>query len=165
MERTKNIVEKTEKPDRWALKREKGRKVSVDGYRDKLTVHGLRSDLHARWVLDKTTSGKRVWELKKLGWDFVHPDEVEIGDEFVAKAGNLGSIIRYPANKEGEYLYLMAIPKEWHEENQRIKQARIKEEEDSMFRKRGLDEELYGAANRETRSPGGVETRVGHDIT
>ena len=165
VDRTPSQPTKDVKPDRWAALREQGRdRTPVGGYRDILTIEGRREDLHYRWVLDSNEDGKNIWKFRNGGWQFVMADELDgIGQDMVMKSRNIGTLIRVPANRQGDYLYLMAIPKEWYEENQRQKQQEIDEREKSMFRRRDESEELYGAANRDKssgKSEGGFAKQI-----
>lgn len=99
-------------------------RIPVGGMRDKLTVRGQRDDLSYRWVKDDNEDGSRIFEFLRAGWNFVQSTDVIIGQKSVYKTENVGSIVRHPAG-DGEYLFLMAIPIEWYNEDQAAKQASI----------------------------------------
>lgn len=119
-------------------------RTPVHGARDVLTVRGKKDDLVYRWVLDKDENGQRIFMFKNAGYEFVKGDEVQIGQSMVYNSENVGSIVRVP-DKAGGYMFLMAIPKEWYEEDQNEKQRQVLDSESQMI-KPDEDEGQYGNA-------------------
>lgn len=121
------------------------KRVPVSGNRDLLTVLGKDPNYHYRWVIDGDERGQRLWKFTRAGYEHVKSSEVEIGEDMVFKSDNVGSIVRYPAGN-GTYLYLMKIPREWYQEDQKIKEQTIEEEEVNSLRERDLvkDDGMYG---------------------
>lgn len=119
-------------------------RTPVHGSRDILTVRGKRNDLVYRWVLDKDENGQRIFMFKNAGYEFVQGDEVQVGQSLVYDSENVGSIVRVP-DKAGGYMFLMAIPKDWYEEDQMVKQHSILSEETNLIQP-DEDEGQYGSA-------------------
>ena len=82
------------------------------------------------------------------GYEFVtNAQGVSVGQGNVYKSDNVGSIIRTPAGN-GDFLYLMRIPKEFHEEDAKAKEDINKSIEDGMKRstsKSAGADDLYGS--------------------
>lgn len=119
-------------------------RTPVHGSRDLLTVRGKKDDLVYRWVLDKDENGQRIFMFRNAGYEFVKGDEVQVGQSLVYNSENVGSLVRIP-DKAGGYMFLMAIPKEWYDEDQMVKQNSIKMEEASIIQP-DEDEGQYGSA-------------------
>ena len=123
-------------------------RVPIHGMRDKLTVRGKNPDFEYRWVRDTNEDGARIFEFHNAGWDFVQSDSgVQIGQSLVYKTENVGSIIRVPSG-DGEYMYLMFIPKELYDADQAEKAYAIDElerqiiepqEDDGQYGRNKLD--------------------------
>jgi len=95
-------------------------RVSIAGMRDLLTVHGKDPRYHYYWELDSDENGSRIRARRLAGYEFVQADEVSIGQASVYKSYNVGTIVRVPTG--GDYLYLMKIPMEWHEDDLRAQE-------------------------------------------
>jgi hypothetical protein len=93
----------------------------------KLKVEGLPAGKRGYWAKEK-----QFRELQDAGYEFVSND----GNLVIGEDGhiNKGSIISRSAGESTEEkLYLMAINQDWYDENQQIKQQRIKQQEAEMF--------------------------------
>lgn len=122
----------SERPERTPLR---------ESYRNILTVDNKDPNYEYRWVLDsyarhddntgKFYPGQRIAKFQGAGWVFVKNDEVSVGDSYVYKTENIGSIVRVPAG-QGEYHFLMKIKKEWYEEDQEAKMKQIDDVEKGM---------------------------------
>lgn len=115
-------------------------RIPVGGRRDKLTVQGLDPAYSYRWVLDKDENGQRIFEFIEGGWDFVSADGLRVGQNYVYNSENVGSIVRRPGGN-GEWLYLMRIPKEYYEADQKVKEMDLKETEKQMARERNIEDD------------------------
>lgn len=127
--------------------RKRPERVPVGGFRDKLTVQGRDPNFVYRWVLDMDATGSRVLNFLQGGYEFVKGDEVIIGETYVFASPDYGSIIRRPGNKQGDYLYLMKIRKEYYEEDAKAKQDLVNQTEDALYSPdslRGDREGVYG---------------------
>ena len=112
-----------------------------ESHRNILTVENKDPNYEYRFVLDvyarhdddtnKFYPGQRIARFQAAGWEFVRNDEVTVGDSYVYKTENTGSIVRVPAG-QGEYHYLMKIKKEWYKEDQDAKMKQIDDVEKSM---------------------------------
>lgn len=114
-------------------------RVPVSGHRDILTVVGKDDDFVYRWVLDKQEDGSRIQRFALAGYDFVQSENVRVGQDSVYQTKNVGSIVRKPSG-DGQYLYLMRIPKEWYQEDQDAKARVISEKEGSIARERNPED-------------------------
>jgi hypothetical protein len=131
-------------------------RVPVDGNRDVLTVYNKDPSFMYRWVKDAGHTGSRVQRFINAGYDFVSKDSgVKVGQTNVYTVENIGSIVTQPAG-EGEFLFLMSIPKEWYEEDQKAKSNEIDKTEAQIERKRDpnkkSDDGMYGET-KISRSP------------
>lgn len=97
-----------------------------------LSVMNKDPDYEYYWELDSDERGTRIARLQLAGWDFAPADAHKIGETMVYKSENVGSIIRVPAGRDGRYLYLMRIRKEWYDEDKKVQSDRIKEQERQM---------------------------------
>lgn len=119
-------------------------RVPVNGNKNILTVMDKKSDLEYRWVLD--TPG-RLQKFLDGGWEVV-VDELKVGDKAVDSGSKLGSAIT--TSRGGQTLVLMAIPKEWYDEDQKAKQEKVDAVEETMMR-----ETLAGRVEGQTGFYGG----------
>jgi hypothetical protein len=120
-------------------------RVSVGGYRDKLSVHGMDPDYHYRWVLSSAEKSGRIMQLQSRGYEFASSSDHSVGQNHVYKTEDGSSIIRIPADKEGGFLYLMRITKEWYEEDQQDKSKRILNTEYEAVRQYSTEENAEDA--------------------
>lgn len=146
MSKKKTTVRKAV-PDKISRAQRPDERIPVGGHRDKLTVRGLDPAYAYRWVEDENESGQRIFTFKTGGWDFAPTDGLRIGQSFVYSSDSIGSIARKPSG--GMYMYLMRIPKELHEQDQKDKQKRITEDEKQMLRPRDVenDDGQYGGGS------------------
>lgn len=109
-------------------------RIPVGANRDVLTVDGIPDGYVGRWVND--TEG-RIQKFLDGGYEFVTEEGVTVGERTVdnsegrEKAGSVKS----RAVGQGITAYLMAIKKEWYEEDQTAKASEIAENETELFRK------------------------------
>jgi len=93
----------------------------------KLKVEGLKDNERGYFA-----KPEQFEELIEGGYRLVGKDGIEIGTD---KRGNtdLGSLVSRSAGSDGSRLYLMAIRKDWYEQNQKAKQKQITEDENQML--------------------------------
>lgn len=97
--------------------------------RSVLTVKGKDPNYEYRFVND---TGDRVASFQEGGWEPVPAAEVRVGDARVEQVSSEGSIAQASVSRQTrEKAILMKIPKDWYEEDQKAKQARIDELEAS----------------------------------
>ena len=124
------------------LPREKRKRIPAGMPRQKLKMDGLASNKRGYWATEDQFA-----ELRDAGYTFVaNSDELVIGeDDYI----NKGSIISRPASRfEDTKLYLMEIDKTIYNENQRIKQTRIKETEKQIFNRQDSEKTYSVKGNR-----------------
>lgn len=84
-----------------------------------------------RFVREKNA---RVQQFLDGGYEIV-PDKVPVGDPNIAHASGMGSATTIPSGDSEDRVFLMRIPKEFYEEDQAAKQARVYEVEEHLKRK------------------------------
>lgn len=108
-------------------------RVPLTGFRDKLSVHGKNPNFYYYWVADTSEGGSEIQRFKLAGYDFVQSNEVTVGDVYVFKTENVGTIVRAPSG-DGRFLYLMKQPMEWHLEDQSDYYDEIDAREEGLYR-------------------------------
>lgn len=126
-------------------------------FRNVLNVRGKDDEWAYRWFKDTSENGQRIFDAMAAGWDLVDATKetsISIGDDSVQQTERFGSVFRRHANKEGEYLYLMRMPKWAWEEVQKKKQESVDEKEADMFRAYDPDSDdgMYG------------QSRIAHEL-
>lgn len=97
--------------------------------RNILSVQGKDPNFEYRFVND---TGDRVQMFKEAGWEPVPAADVKVGDRRVDQASSEGTIAQASVSRNShEKAIVMRIPKEWYEEDQRAKLARVDELEKS----------------------------------
>ena len=132
-------TEETEQPATVAKFAEKKKRVPV-GLRDPMAMsQDLDPRFNYRFV--RNTRG-RVDKFIEGGYEMVTGD-ARIGDPNIAKASNMGSAFSIPSGDNEDRVYLMRIPKEFYDEDQAAKQAKIDETEQQL-KQRPKDQGLEG---------------------
>lgn len=98
------------------------------GGRNVLTVQGKDPNFEYRIVND---SGDRIQQFLDAGYELVDAASVQVGDKRVNAASPVGSKAQVAVGK-GEKAFVMRIPKDWYNEDQLVKQARVAELERSI---------------------------------
>lgn len=127
-------------------KEEIRQRVPVSGNRSKLKVRNTDPSFQYRWVLAGGENDSRILDFLNGGYTFVEATSADVGESHVYQSENLGAIARVPAG-DSLYLYLMRIPKELYEEDQRAKMQSIKNQESAITGERpehGDSEGQYG---------------------
>lgn len=96
--------------------------------RNVLTVSGKEADYEYRIVNDQ---GDRIQQFIDAGYELVDANSVRVGDKRVDKAAAEGTKAQVSVGK-GEKAFVMRIRKEWYNEDQTAKQARVNELERSI---------------------------------
>jgi hypothetical protein len=87
-----------------------------------------RDNYEPRWVLDKDD---RIAMFLEAGYEFVQKRDNTVGDKTV-DSKTLDT--RVSKSSGGRHLYLMQLPKQWYNEDQKAKQRAVDELEASMQR-------------------------------
>jgi hypothetical protein len=95
------------------------------GFRNRLAVHDQDPNFVYRWVNTNADGGDRVTILEESGYEKVAKSAVRTGNGRV-EASPLGGTETIPGGG-GDTLVLMRQKKEWYEEDQKAKQARVDE--------------------------------------
>ena len=96
--------------------------------RDILTVHNKNPNKVYRWVND---IDDRLYRFKQAGWEFVTDKGICVGEPTVNANTELGSVV---VKRTGSTeLFLMAIEREFYDEDQAAKAQRIKDTEATMY--------------------------------
>lgn len=107
------------------------KRVPVHEQGDKLTVQDQDPNFVYRWVND-VDSGQRIAKFKKGGYEVVE-DNVTVGDPVVDDAvSKTDTVTEKVVNGSGTRAVLMRIPKEWYEEDQKAKHAKVDASEAAM---------------------------------
>lgn len=122
--------EQTQRPAKRASRaksEQRPKRVPVSGFRNILGIHGRDPEFEYRWVSDTDESGERIQRHLFAGYDFVSYNEINgVGQERVGNATDLGSIVTKPGGGQSAdgkplKLYLMKVPKEYYDEDQKRK--------------------------------------------
>lgn len=115
--------------------------------RNVLTVKGKDPNYEYRIVND---SGDRIEMFKDAGWELVDGKDVTVGDRRVDRTTAEGSKAQVSVGN-GVKAFVMRIPKEYYEEDQKAKNAQIDALEQTM-KKQALSAGDYGK----------IDTRIGN---
>ena len=96
--------------------------------RSVLAVKGKEPGFEYRIVNDV---GDRVEMFKSMGYEVVADDSVQIGERRIANSSREGSPVQVSV-VGGTKAFLMRQKKEWFEEDQSTKEARLKDQEQAM---------------------------------
>ena len=96
--------------------------------RNILSVEGRDPDFSYRIVND---TGDRIQAFKDAGYEMVLAKDVRVGDKRVNSATPEGSNAQVSVGA-GQKAFVMRIPKEWYEEDQKAKQTKIDTLEQTM---------------------------------
>lgn len=134
------------------LERQKARiRTPITGEKSLLDVQGKKPGWSYRWVRDTDEAGSNIIRYLSAGYEFASRSEgLIIGDNAVYTSKAVGSIVRVPAGRDGDYLYLMRIPQEWYDEDQDAKSRNVDDKESSVFSQRL--EGGYGEVKKEKLS-------------
>ena len=86
--------------------------------------------------------GSRIHQMKEAGYEFVTDDDMVVGEARVSDPTSQGSAKRV-VSKDGTVSFLMRQKKEWFDEDQKAKQDRVDELEQSM--KNEASQGMYGS--------------------
>jgi hypothetical protein len=89
--------------------------------RNILTITGKDPDKVYRIVND---TGDRIEAFKEAGYELVPAKDVRVGDKRVNSSTPEGSYAQVSVGG-GQKAFVMAIPKEWYDEDQQAKQANV----------------------------------------
>jgi hypothetical protein len=151
-ESTKTKVERKSRPAKGESRTERPtdrRYAAIGDFRDILTVTGGDNEQVYRWFQDSSESGQRIFDAYHAGWDLVDATKegtLNIGQHYVDKTDKSGSVFRRPANRLGDFLYLMTMPKWAWEKIQAEKQREVDEVEEDILvpRHPDSDDGQYG---------------------
>lgn len=108
------------------------RRGSIEGFRNRLNVRGkLDHDNYAYRIVNDYDDGDRIGRFIENDWEIVQKSDLEVGDKRVGKPSPEGTPVQVSVG-QGTKAFLMRKPKEWHDEDQRIKQAAIDNTEATM---------------------------------
>ena len=90
--------------------------------------------------------GKRLEIFKEAGWEPVRDTDqvIQIGDESVDRESRKGSLVTKSNKNDTQVAVLMRIPKDIYDEEQAIKQRKLKESERAMKRDEENQKGRYG---------------------
>ena len=112
------------------------------GQRNILTVKGKDPAYEYRIVNDVED---RITQFIEAGYEIVQDEAVVVGDKRASSGTSIGSAKQLSVG-QGTKAYVMKIPKEWYEEDQRAKQGQIAATEAAIKTPSGSD---YGSVKLE----------------
>lgn len=107
--------------------RERTKRTPVNG-RNVLTVEGKEPGYTYRIVNDV---GDRINTFKEAGYELVDSKSVKVGDRRLNVASPEGSMAQVSVGG-GQKAFVMRIPTDWYQEDQRAKQVHVDQLEQSM---------------------------------
>jgi hypothetical protein len=109
------------------------RRTAAEGLRDFLSVLNQDPNYVYRLAADNPARPGRVEHLQELGYEVVQDKDVELGEPTVDRRTKqkLGSAVTRPGGS-GITLVLMRQRREWWEEDQAFKQAKVDALEEAM---------------------------------
>ena len=112
------------------------KRIPVGEARDVTTLAGRDPGRVYRWVVDGD-NGERLQKFLDAGYRFeTDKSNLRIGTKTVSTGSGDGSKLSMYAGKDTEgnkiYQYVMSIAKEWYDEDQALKAAKIDEIEEGM---------------------------------
>lgn len=108
----------------------KPRRMNVNGTRNVLTVTGKDPAYEYRVVND---DGDRISQFEEMGYEIVKDQNIRVGDRRINNPTKEGSPIQASVGG-GMKAYVMRIKRDWYEEDQAAKAAKIDETEKGMVR-------------------------------
>lgn len=120
----------------------KPRRMNVNGTRNVLTVTGKDPAYEYRVVND---DGDRISQFEEMGYEIVKDQNIRVGDRRVNNPTKEGSPVQASVGN-GMKAYVMRIKKDWYEEDQAAKAAKIDETEKGMLRE-AREKSDYGKIN------------------
>lgn len=106
----------------------RAKRTPINGQRSILNVKGKDPNFSYRIVNDVDD---RINEFLERGYEIVTEEGVQVGDKRVAKPTQSGSAVELSVGN-GTKAFLMRIKKEWYQEDQDAKQAKVSEIENQM---------------------------------
>lgn len=114
------------------------KRVPINGARDKLTVKGIPEEYHACWVNDYN-----VERYKDAGYGFWTGSAV-VGDNHVDSNSGMTTSTMSKQVGNGVTAFLMVLPKELYEQDQKDLADEIAAKEAALFRSQKNAEGRYG---------------------
>jgi hypothetical protein len=130
--RTTNQTEKSK------IDESRPKRVPINGGRDIMTVKGIPDDLHACWVNDYN-----VERYQAAGYEFWRGNVI-VGDNKVDNASSLTDSVVSKAVGNGVTAFVMVIPQDLYNEDQKAMAQEVKEKEAILFRQQKQGEGRYG---------------------
>lgn len=88
--------------------------------------------------------GDRIEVFKEAGYELVPASDVKVGERRVDAASPEGSYAQVSVDSQGTKAFIMRIPREWYEEDQRTKQKQVDELERTIKNEALSKNELRG---------------------
>lgn len=134
------MTKATSRPTGSTRAKTRPERIPVSGHRNILTVHDQDPNFVYRWVNDVED---RIEVFKRGGWQLVD-EKHKIGDRQVDSSSNVDQVITKNVGA-GRTAYLLRIEKEFYQEDQAAKAARIAEKERAMLANERNAEGRYGS--------------------
>ena len=95
-----------------------------------------RPGYHRVWVSDSASIRPSIAAYEEAGYTFVK-DPMKVGDNYANSGNPIVSAVSRPGGK-GVTLYLMEILNEYHAEDQKLQEEKIRQKEKDMFDPRSI---------------------------
>lgn len=122
------------------------KRVPINGSRDILNVKGIPPELHPCWVNDVDNNIERY---QQAGYNFWSGEAV-VGDRKIDSDSPLGTGVISKNVGNSVTAFLMVVPVEYFNEDQKALQDEITEKERILFRNMKQGEGRYGTAGTQT---------------
>ena len=109
----------------------KQRRGAVNGYRGRLNIRGTLDPAFEYRIVNDIDDGSRIGWFQENDWEIVSKNDLQVGDKRVDKTSPEGTPVKISVGL-GTKAYLMRKPKEWFDEDQADKQAKIDAQEGRM---------------------------------
>jgi hypothetical protein len=116
------------------------KRVPINGSRDIMNVRGIPPELHPCWVNDTDNNIERY---QNAGYNF-WTGEVVVGDRKIDSDSQIGSGVISKNVGNGVTAFLMVVPVEIYNEDQKSLQSELAEKEAVLFRSMKQGEGRYG---------------------
>ena len=119
-------MKRTNRPEENRTERKK--RPPINGKGDVLSLSGLDDNYQYRVFNDK---GTRIAQHQDYGWEVVAADDVTIGTRNDVSTAGTAAAVTVDSN-DGTQGIVMRIRKDWYDEDQTAKQAKIAETEKAI---------------------------------
>lgn len=141
-------------------KRERPQRASFGSPRQKLSVRPIEG-FHLHWVND---SPGRVEEAQEGGYEFVGEEEIAVAGQAKQSNSDLGTRVKRLVGRGEDgnalFAYLMKIPIDWYEQDQKVIQDRVDAVDNMIKRGSMVNVDRAYAPDAPPGSPAGAGIKI-----